>query len=334
MTSQAECSIGTWEPADEPELVPAVLQSAAEAYGAPPRTEDWFVWKYERSPRGEPVIVLARDSQGMPRGMVAFGAQSAVLDDRPVRAGVSYDTYVAPEYQGQGLFTRMLAQAEDEARARGIEVLYNFPNPSSRPGFLRAGWTDMGGVETWLRPAARAAFAVPRAVTSHAAGAVDIDERGAGCVQALDRLDRESYRAPNHGSGVVGRSSELDFMRWRTADAPHRNRYTIVLDDGMAALVRVVTRRSLREVQVLEVLTAPNNSSPRLRSLFRAISRELRAEVVTVLLSAAHPVRPHLRGCGFVRVRNRASFFVKTLEGVTRFEDHAWSVSGLDIHTW
>lgn len=326
-------SIGVWHADAEPALIPAVLESAAAAYGVGAQSGQWFDWKYRRSPFGAPVIAVARDEGGAPQGMVAFGVQQLVLDGRSVCAGVSYDTFVTPGHQGRGLFKKMLATAEEEARSRGIEVLYNFPNPNSRPGFLSASWTDAGGVETWLHPTARAAFSAPRLVASRASGA-NVNELGEGCAAELDGLVADGYRRLAATTSVVDRSSASDLLRWRIAEPPHRGRYRIIAHDELAAVVRVVSRRGLREVQVLEMLASAAGHSRHPSAMLRSVGRDCRADVVTVLLTAGNPLRRYLRRAAFLPIRNRASFFVKSLTGDERFESRPWSISGLDIHTW
>ncbi len=64
----------------------------------------------------------------------------------------SMDTMTHPDYQGQGVFTKLAEACYDIAAARGFEILYGFPNPLSYPGFVkRLGWTHTGDVNHWIR---------------------------------------------------------------------------------------------------------------------------------------------------------------------------------------
>jgi GNAT superfamily N-acetyltransferase len=67
--------------------------------------------------------------------------------------------YIPEELRGQGLATRMLAMAEDEARKRGcIGAYIDTMNPAARKLYLRLGYTEIGRLDaladghliTWL----------------------------------------------------------------------------------------------------------------------------------------------------------------------------------------
>jgi GNAT superfamily N-acetyltransferase len=63
------------------------------------------------------------------------------------------DTMTHPDFRGRGVFVALARACIEIAAARGIRVLYGFPNDQSYPGFVRRlEWGDTGGIPHWIRP--------------------------------------------------------------------------------------------------------------------------------------------------------------------------------------
>lgn len=55
----------------------------------------------------------------------------------------SCDTAVDPTYRGQGIFTKMIAKAQDYFKAEGFDAIVGFPNQNSYHGFTKKlGWVE------------------------------------------------------------------------------------------------------------------------------------------------------------------------------------------------
>lgn len=55
----------------------------------------------------------------------------------------SCDTAVDPNYRGQGIFTKMIAKAQEYFKDEGFDAVVGFPNQNSYPGFTKKlGWVE------------------------------------------------------------------------------------------------------------------------------------------------------------------------------------------------
>jgi GNAT superfamily N-acetyltransferase len=318
-------------------VIPEILIAASESHGIPQKDPEWFLWKFRDSPWGPAVLAYARSRQHRLAGVVSFGLYQLKLGNSVVRAGISYETFVHPDCQRQGLFRRLLEAAEEEAGRRGAEILFNFPNQASRPGFVQRGWRDAGGVGTWLRPvlSIRAARALSVNLLRR-----DSLEPGTPREDQIERLAAALPYLPQPLSARPGsapfmrRNHDPEFLSWRFTSFPHFD-YRLIEERGVSALTRIGTRSGCREAQVLEVFSDRPASLSSIRRLIRSISKTVEPDTITVLATGSNPLTRFLASLGFIPVPNRVNFFVKDLNGDTAVDlSGPWAISGVDIHTW
>ena len=65
----------------------------------------------------------------------------------------SCDTAVNPNYRGQGIFTKMIANAQDHFKNEGFDAVVGFPNQNSYHGFTKKlGWIEMHRTMKYFYP--------------------------------------------------------------------------------------------------------------------------------------------------------------------------------------
>ena len=65
----------------------------------------------------------------------------------------SCDTAVNPDYRGQGIFTKMIAEAQNHFKNEGFDALVGFPNQNSYHGFTKKlGWVEMHRTMKYFYP--------------------------------------------------------------------------------------------------------------------------------------------------------------------------------------
>lgn len=90
------------------------------------------------------------------QGMAVAEAHGALVGIQPmevvghriggtgISAGVLTGVMVHPSWRRKGIFSRLIAECEVRAWERGAELVWTMPNDLSRPGFLKAGYSDPG----------------------------------------------------------------------------------------------------------------------------------------------------------------------------------------------
>lgn len=268
-------ALRAYQPGDEAAVLALLRQVLGEGGRAFERTEAFWRWKHEANVFGRSILMLAtRDDVVGVRAFMRWRFRSAHGLLAAVRA---VDTATHPRARRQGVFATLTRAAVAQAEAAGVDLIFNTPNRSSLPGYLKLGWTRVGRpllLVRLVRPLrvlavvrARRATARPHTQTS---GQEVVGRNGAipdapddlphvrawlqtFDVEALladaDRLDGEGIRTDRSAA----------WLRWRYAEAPTLPYQAVwTTDPGPAALVvRTGARGGLREAMLSEVLTSP-----------------------------------------------------------------------------
>lgn len=128
-----------WKYGQDDHYISSFLDGMAVAHKSSPKSEEWFHWKFEQSPYCKAILACAFDNKRV-AGCVAYGKGLVKYQNKECPCALSYETFVHPDYQGQGLFKKLIGLAENEAKSQRILFLYNFPNADSLTGFKHMGW--------------------------------------------------------------------------------------------------------------------------------------------------------------------------------------------------
>jgi GNAT superfamily N-acetyltransferase len=303
------------------------------------RPPDFFRWKHWENPFG-PSFMLVAESAGRLVGLRAFMRWRFEAGGRTIEAVRAVDTATHPDHQGQGVFSRLtraaLEQLQDQA-----ELVFNTPNSSSLPGYLKLGWRDLGRlpVSVRVRRPLRLARALrapadsrpprPRVAADPAARLLERDEQVTGLLaEVLRPRDDGRLRTPR----------DLAYLRWRYGQAPLLDYAAVAEAEGGSyrglAIFRVRPRSGAWEATVAELLV-PSGDRRTARRLLRRVAAAapvdhltLRAPEGTALAAAAAGFLPAPRGIRFV---------VRVVGGATRpdpTDPRAWALSLGDVEVF
>ncbi|HVN50230.1 MAG TPA: GNAT family N-acetyltransferase [Acidimicrobiales bacterium] len=271
-----------------PDDLPAVLALAQASLGwrAGDPNDAFFRWKHLDNPAGVSPMWVAFAGDRLAGFRTFLRWRFRVGDARTAVAVRAVDTATHPEFQGQGVFTRLTLGALDELAAEGVEFVFNTPNDQSRPGYLKMGWQVVGRVPISMRP--RGPLATWRSMRSRVAAekwSVDTPagmpaEEALADDHALDRLLAASEAA---AAGSPGASTAIAtdrtpaHLRWRYRFGPLHYR-AVVSRGGPASGLAVfrVRRRGASTEAVLCELLAPDDGA----ALVEEIARTTRADYV------------------------------------------------------
>ena len=271
---------------------PAILTLLASSLGrdADPRYDALYAWKHEENAFGPSPAWVATDGDRIAAFRVLMRWEF-LRGTEVVRAVRAVDTATHPDYQGQGLFTRLTLQGIDELR-HDVAFVFNTPNDQSRPGYLKMGWQEIGRLPTAVRPTSLAGASrivtarVPaeRWSTPSSAGENAADVLADG--DALAALLESIPAAPG-----LSTHRSVEFLRWRYG-TPLLAYRAIVAPGGArqgVAFFRIRNRGSAREAALSDVISAGGNRHTE-AALSRAVVRAADADYVLRL--GGGPVAP------------------------------------------
>ncbi len=229
--------------------LPEILDVLRAALGEPPgleRTPALWEWKHVENPFGRSIVLVA-ESGGHIAGVRAF-MRWELLDPSgaTIRCVRAVDTATHPEHHRQGIFRTLTMSAVEEARAEGIHLIFNTPNRRSGAGYLKMGWSEVGGIPVMISPKMR----LLRPGRASAGPLVDAP-LGSPRETPTDR-DPIGLRTPRTG----------EYLEWRFGSHPSAT-YRSVQDGDGWVIVRENTRSGRAELVVSEMLGP--NPGPALR---------------------------------------------------------------------
>ena len=204
-----------------------------------------------------------------------------------LRAIRAVDTATHPDYQGQGIFTKLTLGGIEELAAEGVDFVFNTPNDNSRPGYLKMGWQVLGRPAAAIRPTRVAALPKLRGARTAASHWSEPITAGTPALEAIEEAVG-LIDAPQR-SGVLRTRLDADVLQWRFG-LPELH-YRAVGDERGLAFVRVRHRGEAREGAVALVLAPDRNARKR---VLRQVRRALRNEADYLLALGEAP--------GFIRV--------------------------------
>lgn len=266
-------------PADRPQII--TLLAASLGREADPRFEELYAWKHEDNAFGVSPSWVACDGEKI-AGFRALMRWEFTRGDELVRCVRAVDTATHPDYQGQGIFTRLTLNGIDELSEEACAFLFNTPNQQSRPGYLKMGWRVVGQPRVFFRP--RSATAALKMIRSRTPAerwsahsnlgipAAEILSDNSAVQALLDSLPRvEALRTRHTATSMAWRfgSSLLSYRIVTGASG---------IEDGIA-VVRVRQRGDAREAALCEVI-APNDNAKARKALVKAVTKQVDADYV------------------------------------------------------
>jgi GNAT superfamily N-acetyltransferase len=132
----------------------AMLGLYRAVYGETMGREEWLEqwrWKYRRNPVGSAVIWLA-EAGGKLVGQYPLNPVRMKAGGEVVTGVQMVELMTHPDYRQQGISLALAEQALGDARSRGLDITYGFPNKQAYPSHIRAGYTDVGAQGAWIMP--------------------------------------------------------------------------------------------------------------------------------------------------------------------------------------
>jgi GNAT superfamily N-acetyltransferase len=314
--SRARIDIRPYDDDDEATVLD-LLNMALEGSPTGRWSPEFFRWKHLDNPFGRSFMLVALAGERIV-GLRAFMRWRFQAGGRSLRAVRAVDTSTHPDYQGQGIFSRLTLEALERLR-EDTDFVFNTPNEKSLPGYLKMGWKLVGEIPVWVRVRRPLRFATGLRFRTH-------QEQPPGALpparapSAQEVLDDEAIgRLLEDGTPEQSRITthrDLEYLRWRYGSVPALG-YQALTQQGPGgpqglALFRVRSRGRLRETTVAELIVPPGDSRTA-RRLLHAVVRAAPVDHVACLFSAGSSASAARRRAGFLRAPGGVTFTVNPL---------------------
>lgn len=294
-----------WSAADEP-----AIESLWRRVFTAPRGGQTPGWLFRDGPAG-PAVRAVAEMEGRVVSHAGVVPVRFRIGSEQVRGGYSVGAMTEPSVQGRGLYIRLGEYLYERLEREGFAFVAGFSNQRSHRLMARSlGRTVVGPFPWCVRPIRPRLAALAGSRSRPPAPPVPFATRGYRVAPSAPddaRLDSLWKRiTPCVGIAAV---RDTAFAIWRFGDRPDAGYECWIAETpaGEAAgslLLRVLAVRGLRFGFVIDLLADP--AAPAAGSaLLRAAARRTRAAggvALSALLPGCGPVRPVLRGAGFVRV--------------------------------
>ena len=209
--------------------------------------------------------MLVAETDGRVVGFRALMRWRFLAPDGVIEAVRPVDTATHPDFQGQGIFSRLTRAALDSIRG-DVDLVFNTPNSKSLPGYLKMGWTVVGSVPISVRIRRPVRFALGVRTRNAATVANEpgpaVEAETATSVLGTDRV-LDLVAAADLPDPRIHTRRDLDYLRWRYGSAPGLDYRGMLMEEGGTirglALFRVRPRGRLWETTVDELIVAPGD---------------------------------------------------------------------------
>jgi GNAT superfamily N-acetyltransferase len=313
----------------------AVLALAGTALGVGPagmRDEAFWRWKHHDNYFGPSFILIAENHSDAPIGLRALMRWRFKAGDHILQAVRAVDTATHPGYRRAGVFSTLTRRAIERVRSAGIDLVFNTPNDTVLPGYLKLGWHKVAAVQPLVKVLNYPRFMLGlarsrgRNLPSQPCSPEQLfrhePPRATDVVDQADEIDGLLLRRDSWRSSSITTCHSTDYFRWRYAQHPHID-YRAVLEKRRGQLAgflmfRMNSRFGLKEA-VLDELLLASPEEQTARALLGNMVACVKADYVVAYFAANSFERHALRRLGFHQIPRQAmTFVVNTLvPGIT-----------------
>jgi GNAT superfamily N-acetyltransferase len=203
-------------------------------------TVDSFKWKHIENPYGPSIITYALHNNKV-IGVRPLWKCNLIYNGAMYSGYQPCDTVVHPDYRGKGIFTKMTIQALNFAVDAGADIIFNFPNNQSAPGYKKLGWTQLDNLNRYILP-----INIFRNIKGYLAK--DIFKR-------YEHVNIESnifnFKIKNNSlPGYINLYTDERYYKWRIGSGINKN-YGMINSNGNSMIYRKGKRGLLNEVEIV-----------------------------------------------------------------------------------
>ena len=319
--------IKIWRFGTDDEFIDSWLEGQALAHHMSKKSVDWFHWKFEQSPYGRSILACAFD-ENIVAGCVAYGLGVMKYQGREFKCALSYETFVRPDYQGHGLFKKLIKLAEEQAKLVGIDFLYNYPNSNSLTGFLHMGWTCRNDKQKFRLLLARPLNSLYHIKDIRKSFAPNKEN-----LRSIQKINIKDIRTDKTSDDIILPVWTTDYLKWRFFSFPNRE-YHIINNDKFFTISMVGFRGKLKSVHLLYAISKDeeNDVSNYTNTIVKTLKNDLHPDLISYASTVEDPMVSKLRG--FISVPSHANFCYKIINENLKINNFKIILPSINAHTY
>ena len=304
-------------------LIDSFLISAAKAHGySEVHSKEWFYWKFRDNPYGESILACAEEN-GVIVGCVGYGRQLFLLNGKMLNAVLSFETFVHPDFQGHGLFTKLIKLAETKLIEQNIDFILNFPNNNSLKGFFKNGWKQIDPPEYRIRfnNYCKVLFKIWDIRKGYEPNKTNLSELVP--FNQFEQYDLDCFHS----------KLSLDYLNWRFFTFPVTE-YIVLKNDNYQSIMKMGKRGTVREAHVL-FINIKDWKLLKLKDFLQHCKKNASFDIISFTVSNNNPLKNILMKNMFIKVPSKVHMCYKILnqKAVTDVDFTNISFDGVNHHT-
>lgn len=304
-------------------LIESFLHSASISHNQKLKSKDWFLWKFSDNSFGKPILACAEDKNEI-IACVAFGKQDFRINNKILKGALSFETFVHPDYQGKGIFSKLISIAEKEAIHQGISVLLNFPNSNSLRGFIKKKWNYLDIAEYRVKPRLSIFNLL---FFYHLKKPFLVSKVSQNFISLPVNFSQDT--SPEK----IQCQLTFSYLKWRFEFKKNLG-YQLLSNDYFDCLFRYGKRGKLRESQVLYF----NIKSDRFqfKHFYKEIFKNQKYDIISFLTSSNNTLFPIIKKNTLFKAPNKVNVCYKILnkKAIYKAEFDTISITGINYHTY
>jgi N-acetylglutamate synthase-like GNAT family acetyltransferase len=230
-----------------------------------PKSETFWRWKHIENPFGESPVLIAEESNEL-IGVRAFLMWKWFYVDKQFIAARAVDTATHPNHQGKGIFKKLTLQLLENCKHHQVDFIFNTPNKSSMPGYLKMGWIKAGRLPIRIR------FVTPM-------------EKFLFKKRSVQEITWEqfekSYKEIERITKSIETPKNICYLKWRYYDVPVAS-YQILMGEENEFVIYRIKKGKIKELRIVEYLSNEPNISENLWGQVKAIAAKQNARAITI----------------------------------------------------
>jgi len=189
-------------------------------------SREFWNWRFINNPWAKGIIFLAWDNSTLAAHYAVMPIQLDVSNNF-IQSVFSMTTMTHPNYRGRSLFPKLAKITYEEARKKGFNLVYGFPNINSHQTFIKKlNWADFGNIPLYKM----------KLENILEKSSYDQKNLKAEQIQFFDEKINEFWeKAKNNFVIKVPRTKE--FLNWRFKDNPETKYFMFLLKDGNNSVI-------------------------------------------------------------------------------------------------